>query len=404
VATRQTSRARRRQARQRAAERAARWQDVWERAPSLLYNPYEPPADQVLGVLNHVMAQICREMLGLGTRVTGTGHPPALRNATLVVDGSGRWRLGLHFEFDVNYYRNVPELTRPDAERWLRQLQREPRRLLAAAEGVYSTILEDDAFRRRLVESRMARDTLAGMGRDPAALAQMDAQIAALYEHYRNFHQSQTMGAMGWAIDPVSGFDRTLTATEARSDTTLRTQDLIEAARILAGLAPEGRRSYRDDFLQRFTEAAGWVDSTATPNEAQAKGLALLNAHLTPEQQQMLRDKRYFEVTGGESGKRYRINYGRQMNIHELNDKGEAVMGWCFVPQGFLVEGDCMLAQKTALELCEGKALKVANRFSPRAGFVVFDNIPREAQERDLTQRYIIPLQRHGFVRFDSTT
>ncbi len=52
------------------------------------------------------------------------------------------------------------------------------------------------------------------------------------------------------------------------------------------------------------------------------------------------------------------------MNIEELDAKGRRAAGWCFLPQGGLVAGDCMLAQKTALELFESEALKIANRFS----------------------------------------
>ena len=37
----------------------------------------------------------------------------------------------------------------------------------------------------------------------------------------------------------------------------------------------------------------------------------------------------------------------------------------CFMPEGGLVVGDMMLAQKLALELFESDALEVANKFSP---------------------------------------
>lgn len=42
-------------------------------------------------------------------------------------------------------------------------------------------------------------------------------------------------------------------------------------------------------------------------------------------------------------------------------DDGNKTHGLCFLPVGGLVEGDCMLAQKNALELFEEEALKVAN-------------------------------------------
>jgi hypothetical protein len=56
--------------------------------------------------------------------------------------------------------------------------------------------------------------------------------------------------------------------------------------------------------------------------------------------------KRYFEVIGCHSGKRYRISHGNSMNIHELDGAGHPCVGWCFVPKGYLVAGDVMLAQK----------------------------------------------------------
>ena len=62
---------------------------------------------------------------------------------------------------------------------------------------------------------------------------------------------------------------------------------------------------------------------------------------------------------------KYRIQYGTSMNVYELDDTGRLKMGWCFVPQGCLVAGDVMLAQKIALETFESRALLVARRFAP---------------------------------------
>jgi hypothetical protein len=53
------------------------------------------------------------------------------------------------------------------------------------------------------------------------------------------------------------------------------------------------------------------------------------------------------------------------MNIHELDDEGRARNGWCFVPQGRLVPGDVVLAQKIALETSEIRAFSVAMKFVP---------------------------------------
>lgn len=97
--------------------------------------------------------------------------------------------------------------------------------------------------------------------------------------------------------------------------------------------------------------------------EAQAKGLKLLREWLSPEQLAQYDEHQYFDVVGGDTGKRYRIRHGCQMNIEELGSDGAKVCGWCFLPEGHLVAGDVMLAQKIALETNERKALKVANRF-----------------------------------------
>ena len=52
------------------------------------------------------------------------------------------------------------------------------------------------------------------------------------------------------------------------------------------------------------------------------------------------------------------------MNIREMDSRGRATVGWCFVPQGTLLAGDVMLAQKIALETDERNALAVARKFA----------------------------------------
>lgn len=104
-----------------------------------------------------------------------------------------------------------------------------------------------------------------------------------------------------------------------------------------------------------------WYGKVGTP-QAQAKGKALLIEHLTPEQKQEYETTKAFTVVG-QSGKKYRIKEGRQMNIDVLDENGNRASGVCFLPEGQLVDGDCMLAQKIALETCEDQALAVANKF-----------------------------------------
>ena len=75
--------------------------------------------------------------------------------------------------------------------------------------------------------------------------------------------------------------------------------------------------------------------------------------------------KRYFEVVGGDSGRRYRIHAGATVNVCEIDEKGCLQEGLCFMPIGDLPIGDVMLAQKIALETCEREVRTVARRFTP---------------------------------------
>lgn len=108
-----------------------------------------------------------------------------------------------------------------------------------------------------------------------------------------------------------------------------------------------------------FLRVAGDVGS----KRAQERGLKLLRENLALGQRQQYERYGYFDVVGGSTGKRYRIRHGRQMNIDQLDKNGRRVCGWCFFPQGSLVAGDIMLAQKLALELYEVETLRIANRY-----------------------------------------
>jgi hypothetical protein len=100
-------------------------------------------------------------------------------------------------------------------------------------------------------------------------------------------------------------------------------------------------------------------------SESERRGVKLLREWLSAEQLAQFNKYEYFEVTGCQSGKRYRIRYGTGTNIHELDQYGHLKCGWCFVPNEPLVPGDVMLAQKIALETNELGALAVAKSFQP---------------------------------------
>ena len=98
-----------------------------------------------------------------------------------------------------------------------------------------------------------------------------------------------------------------------------------------------------------------------TNREAHKRGRHLLTQNLSPSQRDQYETRGYFEVVGGTTGKRYRIRNGRQMNVEELDKHGRRAGVLCFMPQGGLVVGDVLLAQKLALELFEPEARAVAN-------------------------------------------
>jgi hypothetical protein len=47
-------------------------------------------------------------------------------------------------------------------------------------------------------------------------------------------------------------------------------------------------------------------------------------------------EKGYFEVVGGDTGKRYRIYAGTATNVCEVDENGRLTMGLCFLPMGDL--------------------------------------------------------------------
>jgi hypothetical protein len=101
-------------------------------------------------------------------------------------------------------------------------------------------------------------------------------------------------------------------------------------------------------YLQRFLAvsargAKAICDSFGSKNDAETRGLMLLSEWLSPEQLAQYHATGYFDVTGGDSGKRYRVHYGTSMNVQELDDAGHPRVGWCFVPNTYLVAGDVML-------------------------------------------------------------
>lgn len=126
--------------------------------------------------------------------------------------------------------------------------------------------------------------------------------------------------------------------------------------------------SIRDDFFISLYGRYGYLPGERWTKDAIAKGRQLLLDNLDPSQRVEYERNEYFHCVGGKTGTFYRITQGRQQNVFRCSDEGDVLQGLCFLPQGDLVVGDVMLAQKVALELDEDAALKVANPFGLYGG------------------------------------
>jgi hypothetical protein len=122
-------------------------------------------------------------------------------------------------------------------------------------------------------------------------------------------------------------------------------------------------RRFLTGYARRARTFRDWFWSEG---DRETLGLKLLREWLSPDQLAQYDAKRYFDVTGCDTRKRYRIHHGVSMNIHEIDGVDQPRVGWCFVPNTCLPAGDVMLAQKIALETDESGALAVAKKFAPK--------------------------------------
>jgi hypothetical protein len=120
------------------------------------------------------------------------------------------------------------------------------------------------------------------------------------------------------------------------------------------------------NWLSRIFAVTGDPGTKAhlTIREAQARGLQLFIENHSASQRDQYENHGYLDVIGRQTGNRYRIWHGSQMNVELLDSKGRCLYRLCFMPRGRLSDGDVMLAQKMALELFEHEALKVANKIA----------------------------------------
>ncbi len=115
-------------------------------------------------------------------------------------------------------------------------------------------------------------------------------------------------------------------------------------------------------FRQSLRELLRWFSAVDPSTERSTRGMQLLTRNLSLAQRKQYAMHGYFDVIGGDTGKRYRIRHGCLMNVQQLDQNGRRVQLLCFTPRGRLPVGDIMLAQKIALELFETDVLRVANR------------------------------------------
>ncbi len=112
------------------------------------------------------------------------------------------------------------------------------------------------------------------------------------------------------------------------------------------------------------TGQRGWSERQKSAHD---RSIALLKEWLTPAQREQYERDGTFEVVGGTTGKRYRINRPGPYNIAELDNPIGLAASICIEPkrvfgQPQLPDGDVMLLQKIALEENEAETLRVANR------------------------------------------
>ena len=129
----------------------------------------------------------------------------------------------------------------------------------------------------------------------------------------------------------------------------------------MAGLGQSLRVLLRSLGAQETTPWLGY-------KRAERRGDQLLINNLSPAQREQYGRLGYFEVIGCDTGTRYRIRYGYQLNVEQLDRNGRRLRTLCFLPVGGVPVGDVMLAQKIALEVFESEAIEVA-KWSPAVDY-----------------------------------
>ncbi len=131
----------------------------------------------------------------------------------------------------------------------------------------------------------------------------------------------------------------------------------------LAQITRDAVRLFRNSnaFLQR-QPLQPWPEQT--PEEwqrARERSFELLRSWLDPQQLASFQEHQFFEVTGGETGVRYRLRPQSAFGIEALTGRRKGTL-YCVVPTGAPALGDILLAQKIGLETAERATLARANK------------------------------------------
>src|ERR1700675_2857921 len=74
--------------------------------------------------------------------------------------------------------------------------------------------------------------------------------------------------------------------------------------------------------------------SRIVSRQSEERASQLLSDNLSGLQREQYETRGFFDVTGGVTGRRYRIRRGHQLNVEELDQKGRRLRLLCFMPQG----------------------------------------------------------------------
>lgn len=312
------------------------------------------------------------DLAGYITQARQRGREPAeLRMARPT---SSRGMIAIHCRFADGM--NILIDLHPRLERALTTDPQSRELTEAACQEVYAALLSGER------EARRARRRAAERIFDDIAPMRPDSLFSETTRRLREHVDAELLRlALGPAattnVEPTEP-PRAITATDLRRAMEEMAQQAVNPPTINPVFV-YGARFAGVDYGARV--------SPRTP-DAEARGMALLWANLTPAQLAQYREGQSFEVTGSATGRRYRIRHARIFNVEEITECGKRVRMLCFLPAGNLVMGDVLLAQKIALETDETAALAVANadgdwpavmapcscalcRPGPRRGYVV---------------------------------